>query len=299
MSRIESNKISLASSIVVDLSSLEQENNQDEDDLSQEVGQRVNLAEREVLNKAKVVLSEANAKAQRLIEEAQESAAKLKEEAQKILDDAKNNAQEILKNAQNESSELLKNSQEEAEQIKQTAMQEGAKEGYEAGYSDGQMHIKEELLHKVNTMDDIVGNAFEMKNKIMISARNEIIELVLLIARKMCMDSIDKDSIIRVVDESIKLLSDKENIELTLSENYAKLFSEVLDSGDLEGVDIDKLKNIKLHYNANLHDDTLIIQTLKERLDLGFETRLNHISRKFHEELHSIHDEKIEDESVE
>lgn len=293
MSRIKSDKINFGSSIVVDFPS--PVNNADNETLEIETS-RVNLLEAEAENKIQKMLDRANFEAQSIIDNANLEAQGIKSGAAEELENAKLEAQKILDEARARAIEIETQAQSQAESIKETASQEGAKEGYEAGYTDGKEKIEEELKHKIQDMDDVVLNSFEMKNRILNSSKREIVELVLLIAKKVCINSVDEKSVAKIVNESISLLNDKENIELILSEKYAKLLNSLI-NGDISDeiedceIDIDKLKNIKLTYNSKMADDTIIIQTPKERLDLGFESQINEISRAFLKQLDSNFDE--------
>lgn len=295
MSRIKSDKINLGTSVVVDFFSnqepeepLVSQEQEEERLLLSERESKINLMEREAEAKVQKMLDEAAREAQNILESANIEAQGLKNRAQELLDCAAKKGDEILDEAKTEAQKIKETAQQEALGIKETASQEGAKEGYEAGYTDGCEKIRQELLQKIVAMDEIAKNAFEMKNKIMSSSKREIVELVLMIAKKVCIDSVDENALIHLVDEAVKLLSDKENIELILSEKYARLLNEILnntlnsDTAQAD-IDIDKLRSIKLSYNSKMSDDTLIIQTPKERLDLGFETQLNQIAQKFKE----------------
>lgn len=300
MSRIKSDKINLGTSVVVDFFSnqepeeqLVSQEQEEERLLLSERESKINLMEREAEAKVQKMLDEAAREAQNILESANIEAQGLKNRAQELLDCAAKKGDEILDEAKIEAQKIKETAQQEALGIKETASQEGAKEGYEAGYTDGCEKIRQELLQKIIAMDEIAKNAFEMKNKIMSSSKREIVELVLMIAKKVCIDSVDKNALIHLVNESVKFLSDKENIELILSEKYARLLNEILnntlnsDTAQTE-IDIDKLRSIKLSYNSKMSDDTLIIQTPKERLDLGFETQLNQIAQKFKECLNAF-----------
>ena len=189
---------------------------------------KINLMEREAEAKVQKMLDEAAREAQNILESANIEAQGLKNRAQELLDCAAKKGDEILDEAKTEAQKIKETAQQEALGIKETASQEGAKEGYEAGYTDGCEKIRQELLQKIIAMDEIAKNAFEMKNKIMSSSKREIVELVLMIAKKVCIDSVDENALIHLVDEAVKLLSDKENIELILSEKYARLINEIL-----------------------------------------------------------------------
>ena len=305
MSRITSDKISLADSIVVDFFSNDSQQEQVEpevDTVNTEEMTRLNLLQLEAQDKSQKIIDEASMQAQEILDKARLEADQMILKAQEDSQKLKNEANELLEKSKVEADSLLESTKNEVEQLKENASQAGAKEGYQAGYDDGLKNIKEELVHKIFAMDEVIKNAFEMKKKIMSSSKREIVELVLMIARRVVLNSIDETSVARIVDKSISLLNDKENIELILSEKYAKLLNQVLNDDLLEQkpdleIDIDKLRSIKLTYNSKFADDTLIVQTPKERLDLGFESQLDEISKEFLKELNLSFDK--EDKEVE
>lgn len=271
MSRIKSDKINFGSSIVVNFpvekETVEQSN--EETDFPR-IPSLTQQALDEANNEARSIISAANLRAQEITKNAQDALEEANLEAQKILEQAKQKALEIEQSAQ-----------EEIEALKLSASQEGAKEGYEAGYTDGKANIEQEMKQKIQDLDDAAQSAYELRQKILTASKREIVELVLLIAKKICINSIDADSIAKVVNNSIALLSDKDNIEIILSEKYANLFNEILNGENTQDIDIDKLRNIKLTYNSKINDDTIIVQTPKERLDLGFSSQIDEIARSF------------------
>ena len=305
MSRITSDKISLADSIVVDFFSNDSQQEQVEpevDTVNTEEMTRLNLLQLEAQDKSQKIIDEASMQAQEILDKARLEADQMILKAQEDSQKLKNEANELLEKSKVEADSLLESTKKEVEQLKENASQAGAKEGYQAGYDDGLKNIKEELVHKIFAMDEVIKNAFEMKKKIMSSSKREIVELVLMIARRVVLNSVDEISVARIVDKSISLLNDKENIELILSEKYAKLLNQVLNDDLLEQkpdleIDINKLRSIKLTFNSKFADDTLIVQTPKERLDLGFESQLDEISKEFLKELNLSFDK--EDKEVE
>ena len=305
MSRITSDKISLADSIVVDFFSNDSQQEQVEpevDTVNTEQMTRLNLLQLEAQDKSQKIIDEASMQAQEILDKARLEADQMILKAQEDSQKLKNEANELLEKLKVEADSLLESTKNEVEQLKENASQAGAKEGYQAGYDDGLKNIKEELVHKIFAMDEVTKNAFEMKKKIMSSSKREIVELVLMIARRVVLNSVDEISVARIVDKSISLLNDKENIELILSEKYAKLLNQVLNDDLLEQkpdleIDINKLRSIKLTFNSKFADDTLIVQTPKERLDLGFESQLDEISKEFLKELNLSFDK--EDKEVE
>ena len=302
MSRIKSDKVNFAESIVVDFFSSENEEEKDMNEDSQIVQDellRLNLLQKEAQDKAIRIIDDAKNKAKEIIDGANAEAGEILRRAHEESALIAKEASEVLEKSKIESENLISNAQNESVQIREKASQEGAKDGYDSGYKDGLEKIKQEFLQKINDMEEITQSTFDIKNKILISSKREIVDLVLMIARKISVNSIDCDCIASVVNKAISLLTDKENIELILSERYAKLLNQVLNDDllgqkpDLE-IDIDKLRSIKLVYNSKIPDDTLIVQTPKERLDLSFNSQLDNISKEFLKELNTSFDKKDE-----
>ncbi len=233
-----------------------------------------------------------------IIEDAKKLAKLHQDNAQVEIDALKNQAQDSLTEADKtieeaklKAQEIIEQANQEAIEIKEKASQEGAKEGYEAGYKDGEEKIAQELKQKVQEIDDFAQNTYEMKNKVLKSTKREMVELVLAVSKKLCIESVDESALALLIDKSIKMLSEKENIELIVSHKYANLlnnlFNGSINAPDLENIDIDKLRNLKLSYSSGVSEDSIIIQTSKDRLDLSIETQLNEISRAFEMQLES------------
>lgn len=277
MSRIKSDKVNYTSSIVVDFSSEiisslnedKQEEEQRDIELQNEQEQRLLEFEQQ----AKDIISEANIKAEQILLDAQTK-----------LQEANLRAQEIIQEAQKNAEQVLSDAQEEIKKQTQEATSQGAKEGYEFGYKDGSEKIHQELEDKIQQADDIVKSANEAKDKMFFAAKKELVELVTLIAKKVCVNCADSKAILALVEKSFELLSEKEHVELIISKKYSEFFKDALGAGDeLENSDF--LKNIKLVYNSKMPDDTLIVQTPKERLDLSFEAQIDKIAQAFFKEL--------------
>ena len=208
MSRIKSDKISIADSIVVDFFSSQNEESQSLDsDGNNPVNDdtRLNLIQIEAQDKAQKLLDEANLKAQEILNAAKLEADEIKEKARLEALNINDEAAELSEKTKNDAQTLIETAQADALQIKENARQEGAQEGYQLGYDDGLKKIQEELLQKVNYMDEFVKSTFDMKNKILAQSKKEIVNLVLMIARKISINSVNAQCVASVLDKSISL----------------------------------------------------------------------------------------------
>lgn len=273
LSRIKSDKVNLSPSIVVDFTQIEQQN-------ALEIEEKPD----ELLIKRENILEKARLEGEKIIELAKEKAAQIEAQANIDIESAKEKANIIIENANKEAETISKNSVDEIETLKQNAIEEGQKQGFDEGFKQGFDEIQEKLKNKFYQMDDIAQNINLAREKFLNSSKAEIVNLVLLIAKKVCINSVDKNAVFNAVSFALNLLSDKEQIKITLSKSYADMLNELLSeqNPDEENkINIDKLQNIKIDYDFDLPLDTILLENPKERLDASFSSQLDVIMREF------------------
>lgn len=250
----------------------------------------VDKIKQEVQNKADKILQQAHNEAEDIIKKAKEEMALQKD---KILQQAHNEAEDIIKKAK----EKTEKQKEEIEQYRI----EQAKQGYQEGHTDGTIKAKEELLDeleqeykdKLSTLDDLSKIQIEIKEKVLKSLNEEIIKIIENIAKKIILKNIDADVIENIVKETIRLLEKKENINVTLSEEYAKNLFE-LQKRKLTGeIDFDfnnfnQYENFKISYSPKFKKDTIIVENLIERFDASIMSQLDVIINDIKNQNHII-----------
>ncbi len=234
-----------------------------------------------VQNRLQNLIDEANQNAQEIIENAQK-------QAQEIIDNAQKQADEILSNIQTESEqkaqEIIENAQAEIENNRI----EQAKIGYDEGHKDGQEKIQEELEEKIKLVDDFCLNQFELKNKILKSLKNDIAGIISTVSKKVIQKEIDPLVLEKIIKKTIFLLEKKENINVILSEKYARLFLEIQNKTLGEEVEL-SLENLKNYENFNISanpkiaEDTIIVENLKERFDASISSQIDVIVNEIYE----------------
>lgn len=280
MSRIKSDKVNLVKTIVVDFKeALKQEQELENKKIAQEKSQQA-------LKDAQVILDEAKAQASTILSLAQKKADEMTQNASLELQNAQDEAKRILDEAQENSQKIIEETKTQAGITLDEANKQGLKEGFEAGYQDGLVQIKEDLKQKALQLDEIIEGGFKLREELYQASLNEIVKLVLEIAKKVCITSIDDKALLGVVQKTVSFLTQKDDVSLILSEKYSQMLNGILSGAvlDDEIANEDKLKefqNFKIQTNSKLQDDTIIVETPKERLDASFSSQLNKIVDEF------------------
>ena len=226
------------------------------------------------------IIENAQKQADEIIKKAEEEKNAIIKEAEGILNSSKEEAEKKLNSAEQEKQELLEGSKEEIEKQRT----ESANKGYEEGYKDGESKLYEELEEKIEGFDNFCKNQYEIKNKILKSASKDILDIITNISKKVLLKEIDGEALEKIIQKTISLFEKKENINIILSEKYAKLLFEhqkksLVDGMEFDFKDFKQYDNFNILYNPKLSDDTIIVESLKERYDASISAQLDIIIR--------------------
>lgn len=229
-------------------------------------------------------------------QEAQEIIENAQKEAQEIIskanEDAKNQKDEIIENAQKEAQEIIENSKTDGEKLIETSKEEiensrieATKNGYEDGYKDALEKLQEEFEEKIKNFDTFCNTQYEIKEKIIKSASKDILNIIFNISKKILSKELDEETLKTIIKNTISLLQKKENVNIIVSEKYAKLLYQIQkkeisnDELEIEFENFNKFEGFDLSYNPKLDEDTIIIENLKERYDSSIQSQLDVIIR--------------------
>ncbi len=246
--------------------------------------------------KAQQILNEAELESQKILEEAKTSSNQTlneaKIEAKEIVEKAINEAQqtaqqkaeEIISDAQKEKDELINASKEEIENQRVETINNAYKEGYE----DGHKKLLEELEEKIKFFDDFCASQYQIEQNILKAASREVLDIILTISRKILLKEIDGEVLDKIIKNSISLLENKENINIILSEKYAKILYEFQKKSLNEEISFDfqdfkQYQNFNISYNPEYDDDTIIVENIKERLDASISSQIEIVIREIEE----------------
>jgi len=114
-----------------------------------------------------------------------------------------------------------------------------------------------------------------------------MLDLILNITKKILLKELDSKTIDKIIKNAITLLEKKENINIILSEKYAKLLFELQKESLSEEIefnfeDFKQYENFDVVYNPSFDDDTIIVENLKERYDASINSQLDVIVRNIY-----------------
>lgn len=234
------------------------------------VGKEIQFGESYVLpiEQSKVTLSEAKVK---------KILADTDAKAQQIVDNADNKSQIIIQTANTEATRIIedarKRGQEEYESIKQQAYQEGFAKGEE----DGLAKFNNDAQDGLQALETLAQSSFDMKKNIIDSASRDIVELISIIADKVCHVKFNPQVLYQITLDAIKLLNDKENITIIVSPKLVDYVQKMVPNFRSS---IPNLKSLKIIEDSSLSPDGVIVETPTTRLDSRISSQISELTQK-------------------
>lgn len=212
---------------------------------------------------------------------AQELLLKAKQQAQLIIDEAKQKAQQHIDEAVEQANAKVAEITEEARQA-----------GHQVGYEEGRLAIKQDLIEQIENLDKFAKSEFEIKKRIIKSAHNDIVNLVVQIADKVCHKKLklDREILYNITKYSINELKDKETVTIFVNPNMAKKIYAISES--LEK-DILSLQAIKIVEDSSVSEDGTIVESISSRIDNRVSSQIDEITQKLLVELQSMDEDKL------
>ena len=272
-----------------------EETSKEDIEAQKELQQKIQQAKK-IEQEADLILNQAKNEAQNIIETAQQEAKNIKEHT---LSQAEEKSAEIIENANLEASKIIEEAKANCEvdiaqiveKTKQDLEQERIKtikEAYEEGHKDGLEKIQEELEDKISDFDKFFKSQYELRDKILKSANKDILDLILNISKKVLLSEVNAVILDKIIKNAITLLEKKENINIIVSEKYAKLLFEhqkksLDDDIEFNFEEFNQYENFNIVFNPDFDDDTIIIENLKERYDASLGAQLDVIIRNIYD----------------
>ena len=226
----------------------------------------------------------------RLLAVAQEEAQAIKKEAERVaFDEVKrknNQAQKIRQEAEDESKRLLEEARQQAarleeeirgrvEKIEAEARQKGAGEGREQGYQEG----RAEVQRLIDNLQRIISAAIERRNLIIEEAETQVINLVLLIAKKVIkvISENQKNVVINNVVQALRKL--KSRGEVVIRVNLADLELTSAHIGDFMKM-VENVKSITVLEDSSVDRGGCILETDFGQIDARISSQLSEIEER-------------------
>lgn len=223
-----------------------------------------------------------------LNDKAEEIINKAKEQAFAIVKEKNDEAQIIKMNAENEARSIVEKANEEAKKIEdgisekeKKIINEARETGYKDGWNEGISKANGEVERLTERMHDMINGIINKRTSIFIDAEQQIISLVLSIARKVIkvLSENQKNVVINNVIHSLKKLSSRKNIvirvnlaDLDLTTQYKEKFIKLAETD-----------NIKILEDTTVDKGGCIIETDFGTLDARISSQLHEIEEKVQE----------------
>jgi flagellar assembly protein FliH len=228
------------------------------------------------------MIEEANVEANKIITEAEELAfEKVKEktnEAQKIRQDAASEVKKIIDDAKKEASAVEQDALSKIKEIEREAQERGYKDGHEKGYKDGGQEV-ERLIERLHA---IISKAIEKRNQIIEESETQVINMVLLIAKKVIkvISENQKNVVINNVMQALLKVKGSGDVVIRVNPDDLDLASSHIDSF---------LKRLEQGRNISILEDTSV-----DRGGCVIETDFGQINARISSQLHEIEEKILE-----
>ena len=230
----------------------------------------IQIGESYVLPIEQSTVSLSQAKVKQILEEANVK-------AQQILYEAENKSEIIVQTANTEATRIIEEARTKALKEYDEIKEQAHKEGFKKGEEDGLQKFREDAIEGINSLETLTSTNFDLKKNIIDSATKDIVELITIIANKVCHMRLDTRVLYAITCEAIKLLNDKENITIIVSPKLVEHISKLVPNFKSE---FQNIKTLKILEDNSLSADGVIVETPDTRLDSRISSQIAEITRK-------------------
>jgi len=221
-------------------------------------------------------IKDAEAEAERIIKEAEavafEEVKKKNNQAQKIKQEAEAEAKQTVENAKKEALELEGEVKQRVERIENQAYEKGYRDGHEQGFNAG----KDEVQRLIDRLHVIMTKAIDKRNEIIEESETQIINLVLLIAKKVIkvISENQKNVVINNVIQALRKLKSRGDVVIRVNLSDLDLTTEHIK--DFMSM-VENLKSITVLEDSSVDKGGCIIETDFGQIDARISSQLHEI----------------------
>lgn len=225
------------------------------------------------------LLAKAQAEAEQIIQNAENAAfeeiKRKTDQAAIIKTEAETKAQEIIREAEAKAREILAQGEVEKQKTVGTAYKEGFDKGSEDGYKEGQMEVNR-LIERLHI---ILEKTLDKRQEILDETEQQIVELVLLIARKVVkvISETQRNVVMQNILQSLRRVKGRGDVtirvnlaDVQLTSEHTKDFMEAVES----------IKNITVAEDSSVEKGGCIIETDFGAIDARISSQLNELEQK-------------------
>ena len=240
------------------------------EDIDLEIKKYKEEAEKEIKEK----LEKAKIESQHIIEQSKVESEKLinisKENLKKEEENALFKSQQIIDRAKLESERIIKEAELKVSEIEKQSYEKGYNAGNELGYADG----KKEISRIVDRLGTILGHATDVRNQIIKESEKQMVEIILMIARKIIKDEISerKDIVLNNIQEALTHVKDREHIDIRVNFSDLELTTSYKDKIMRM---VNSLNKVNIYEDSRIDRGGVIIETNIGSIDARIFTQLN------------------------
>jgi len=225
------------------------------------------------------IIDAAKAEADKIIKDAErvafEEVKKKNNQAQKIRQEAEDEAKKIISEAGKKAEEIENEIRSKVDQIEKESYERGYKEGHDRGYQEG----REEVKRLIDRLHAIISKAIEKRTEIIEESETQLINLVLLIAKKVIkvISENQKNVVINNVVQALRKLKSRGDVVIRVNIADLELTSEHIK--DFMGM-VENVKSISVLEDSSVDRGGCIIETDFGQIDARISSQLHEIEEK-------------------
>lgn len=225
------------------------------------------------------MVDEAKKRADAIVAEAESRAfAEVKrrtDDAERIRQEAEDEARRLTDEARKHADSLLQEMEAKVEDIRKTAFDEGYEKGRAEGYESG----KAEVSRLIEQLHTIIDKAIEKRNEIIDESETQIINLVLLIVKKVVkvISENQKNVVVNNVIQALRKLKSRGDVVVKVNLRDVELTSEHIK--DFMRM-VENVKSITVVEDSTVDVGGCVIETDFGEIDARVQSQLHEIEEK-------------------
>jgi len=196
-------------------------------------------------------------------------------QAQKIRQEAEDEAKRIVEEANKKAEELEAEIQGKVDKVEKEAFGKGHAEGREEGFQEG----SQEVERLVDTLQKIISAAIDKRNEIIQESETQVINLVLLISKKVIkvISENQKNVVINNVVQALRKLKSRGDVVIRVNLGDVELTSEHI--SDFMKM-VENVKSVTVLEDSSVDRGGCIIETDFGQIDARVSSQLHEIEEK-------------------
>ena len=201
-----------------------------------------------------------------------EIAQEAKERGKKEVAMARSESEQMVERAKLEVERMLKETEMRVSEIEHEAYEKGYDAGREVGYKEGEAE-KDRLI---NRLGSIVGRAVDVREQLIANSEKQMVDMVLMIARKIIKDEITerKEIVLNNIREALKRIKDRDRIDIRV--NFGDLDMTAAHKDELIKM-MESLRKVNVYEDSRIDRGGCIIETDIGAIDARISTQFNQI----------------------